>query len=205
MEQIISSEDGAWVAHIHRHITLLGISGCMSEIANLQIASSKTEYSLDESVVLSVRFGIRGQLWDAWNEEAWTRAYDNNDVAFKLKYGLKAQSGGFRKRALGSPTSSYRKASIFWTRNPKLVNAMKDRRVWVQIAKNFTPIIRLTEEEVREELLDFDETIKFPASELGKGAFKVLVSAHASWQKHDYIEAGSCEGSSSEIEIKVGI
>ncbi len=177
----------------------------MSEIASLQISSTKTEYSPGENVTLSVKFGIRGRLWDAWNEESWTKAYDNNDVSFKLKYGIKAQAGGFRKRTLGAPVDSYRKASIFWTRNPKLVNAMRDRRIWVQVAKNFTPIIRLTEEEVREELLDFDETVKFSASDLGQGAFKVSADIRASWQKHDYIEAGSCEGSSNEIEIKIGI
>ena len=103
----------------------------------------------------------------------WTEAYNNNDVSFKLKYGIKLVSGGFRKKEVGRTIDTYRKASIFWTRNPKLVNPMKDRRIWVQVAKNFEPFIRLSEEEVRQELFDFDEKFVFKASDLGKGKHKI--------------------------------
>ena len=50
---------------------------------------------------------------------------------------------------------------------------MKDRRIWVQVAKNFEPFIRLSEEEVRQELFDFDEKFVFKASDLGKGKHKI--------------------------------
>ena len=98
---------------------------------------------------------------------------------------------------------TYRKASIFWTRNPKLVNPMKDRRIWVQVAKNFVPYIRLSEEEVRSELLDFDEKFAFKASDLGSGKHKIGVEVFASWQKHDFTEPGSVKNNSREIEITV--
>ena len=122
---------------------------------------------------------------------------------FKLKYGVKLLSGGIRKHEIGKPVDSYRKASIFWTRNPKLVNPMKERRIWVQVAKNFEPFIRLTEDEVKKELFDFEEKIHFNASELGKGTHKLGAEASVSWQKHDYTEPFSTKSSAKEIEIKI--
>ena len=58
-------------------------------------------------------------------------------ISSKLKYGIKLVSSGLRKHDVGKPIDTYRKASIFWTRNPKLVNPMKEKRIWVQVAKNF--------------------------------------------------------------------
>ena len=80
---------------------------------------------------------------------------------------------------------------------------MKEKRIWVQVAKNFEPIIRLSEEEVREELFDFDDKISFKASELGVGKHKIGAEAFASWQKHDYSEPTSIKNHSKEIEITI--
>ena len=172
-----------------------------SKISDIQLLNSREEYSLGETVEINVKFSIEGGLRESFNEENWTKAYNNNDVSFKLKYGIKMQSGGFRKKELGRTIDTYRKASIFWTRNPKLVNPMKDRRIWVQVAKNFVPYIRLSEEEVRGELLDFDEKFAFKASDLGSGKHKIGVEAFVSWQKHDFTEPGSVKNNSKDIEI----
>ena len=144
-----------------------------------------------------------GQLRDDFNEKNWTEAYNKYDNTFKMKYGIKLQSGGFKKHTLGKEIDTYRKASIFWTRNPKLVNPMKDKRVWVQVAKNFKPIIRLSEEEVKQELFDFDEKVTFKASELGSGTHKISAEAFASWQKHDFTDSGNTKNHSKEIEITI--
>ena len=61
---------------------------------------------------------------------------------------------------------------------------MKKKRIWVQIAKNFEPYIKLTEEDVQKELIDFDEPIVLSASELGKGKHKIRAEVFASWNKH---------------------
>jgi len=174
-----------------------------NRIGGMELASSKEGYSEDETVAINVRFSVQGGVREAFNEKNWTDAYDKNDNLFKMKYGIRVTSGGFRKRELGTPVDSYRKASIFWTRNPKLVNPMKEKRVWVQVAKNFVPYVRLTEEEVRQELFDFDEELKFKASELGRGRHRVGAEASASWQKHEYIDAGSAKKSANEIEIVI--
>ena len=140
---------------------------------------------------------------EAFNEKNWTKAYNKNDNLFKLKYRVKLHTAGIRKHELGKSIDTYRKASLFWTRNPKLVNPMKKKRVWVQVAKNFEPFIRLTEEEVRQELFDFDEKITFKASELGKGNHTIGAEVNVSWQKHDYTEPFSTKSNAKEIEIKI--
>ena len=111
--------------------------------------------------------------------------------------------GGLRKHELGKPVDTYRKASIFWTRNPKLVNPMKERKIWVQIAKNYEPYIALTEEDVRKEFFDFEEKFTFKASELGIGNHKISAEAFASWETHPYIKKGDAKNQSNEIEISI--
>lgn len=174
-----------------------------SKISSFELVKSEDEYSSEDKIEINVQFSVQGDLRDAFNEVNWTKAYDVNDVSFKLKYGVKLISGGFRKKELGRTVDTYRKASIFWTRNPKLVNPMKDRRIWVQVAKNFEPFIRLSEEKVREELFDFDEKFVFNASDLGMGKHKLSAEAFASWQKHEFTEPGSVKNNSGEIEITI--
>lgn len=174
-----------------------------SNISDISLTKSKDAFSLDDDIDVDVKFSIQGNLREAFTEKNWTKAYNKNDNLFKLKYGVKLLSGGVRKREIGKPIDSYRKASIFWTRNPKLVNPMKKKRVWVQIAKNFEPFIRLTEEEVRQELFDFEEKIIFKASELGTGKHKIGAEAFVSWQKHDYTEPFSTKSHAGEIEINI--
>ena len=175
----------------------------MNSISEISLEKDKEDFSTDDMVTINVKFSIQGDLREAFNEKNWTKAYNNNDNLFKLKYGIKLQTSGLRKHELGKPVETYRKASIFWTRNPKLVNPMKERRIWVQVAKNFEPFIRLSEEEVRQELFDFDEKITFKASELGSGDHTVGAEVYVSWKKHDYTEPFNTKSHSKEIKIKI--
>ena len=174
-----------------------------SKISEISLINGKDQYSSSDTLEINVQFSIEGGIRNAFNEVNWTKAYNNNDVSFKLKYGIKLTSGGFRKKEIGKPIDTYRKAAIFWTRNPKLVNPMKDRRIWVQIAKNFEPFIRLSEEEVRQELFDFNEKILVKASDLGPGTHKIGADVYASWQKHDYTESDNIKNNSKEFEITI--
>jgi len=174
-----------------------------SKISEVLLVNGKDQYSSSDTIEINVQFSIEGGIRDAFNEENWTKAYNDNDVSFKLKYGIKLTSGGFRKKEVGKPIDTYRKAAIFWTRNPKLVNPMKDKRVWVQVAKNFEPFIRLTEEEVRQELFDFNEKFLIKASDLGTGKHKISAEVFASWQKHDYTESDNIKNNSKELEITI--
>ena len=174
-----------------------------SKISNLSLIKDKDRYAVDDSFTLNVKFSLNGQIRDAFNEKNWTDAYEKNDNQFKLKYGIKIFSSGLRKHDIIKPIDTYRKASIFWTRNPKLVNPMKEKRIWVQVAKNFEPYIKLTEEDVQKELFDFNEPIILSASELGKGKHKIGAEVSASWNKHTYIEKNEMKMRSQEIEIEI--
>ncbi len=174
-----------------------------SKISEILLVNGKDQYSASDTIEIHVQFSIDGDIRESFTEEKWTDAYNKNDVSFKLKYGIKLISGGFRKKEIGKPIDTYRKASIFWTRNPKLVNPMKDRRIWVQVAKNFEPFIRLSEEEVRQELFDFNERFVIKASDLGPGKHKIGAEVFASWQKHEYTDSDSIKNTSKEIEITI--
>jgi len=174
-----------------------------SNISDILLVNGTDQYSSSDTVQINVQFSIEGDIRNAFKEENWTKAYNNNDVSFKLKYVVKLISGGFRKKEIGKTIDTYRKAAIFWTRNPKLVNPHKDKRIWVQVSKNFEPFIRLSEEEVREELFDFNEKFIIKASDLGSGKHKIGAEVSASWQKHDYTESDSIKNNSKEIEITI--
>ena len=167
------------------------------------VVKDKDVYTSNDSITLNVKFSLNGDVRDSFNEKNWTDAYEKNDNQFKLKYGIKIGSSGIRKHDIVKPIDTYRKASIFWTRNPKLVNPMKEKRIWVQVAKNFEPIIKLTEADVQKELFDFDEQIILNASDLGKGKHKVGAEVFASWNTHPYIEKNEEQVRSEEIEIEI--
>jgi len=174
-----------------------------SEISDLILVKDKDVYTTADSITLNVKFSLNGEVRNAFNEKNWTDAYEKNDNQFKLKYGIKIASTGIRKHNVGKPIDTYRKASIFWTRNPKLVNPMKEKRIWVQVAKNFEPIIKLTEEDVQKELFDFDEPVILSASDLGKGKHKISAEVFVSWNKHTYIEKNEEKTRSEEIEVEI--
>ena len=141
-------------------------------ISSLDIIKDKDVYTIDDNITINVKFSLGGDIRNSFNEKNWTDAWNNNDNQFKLKYGVKLNSGGLRKHDVGKPIDTYRKASIFWTRNPKLVNPVKKKRILVQVAKNFETYIKFTEEDVQKELFDVDEPIVLSASEIGKGKHK---------------------------------
>jgi len=78
---------------------------------------------------------------------------------------------------------------------------MKERRIWVQIAKNFEPYVKLTEEDVQKELFDFDEQVTFSASELGQGEHKISAEVFVSWNKHVFVDGDKEKSHSEEIRI----
>ena len=172
-------------------------------ISNLELVKDKEQYSADDNITINVKFSLNGDVRDAFNEKNWTVAWDKNDNQFKIKYGIKLLSSGLRKHDIGTPIDSYRKASIFWTRNPKLVNPMKERRIWVQVAKNFEPYVRLTVEDTQKELFDFDEPVIIRAADLGTGSHKIAAEVFVSWNKHEYIEANQEKTRSGEMEVKI--
>jgi hypothetical protein len=174
-----------------------------NEISGVSLEKSPDKPKVDDNVAIDVKFSITGALREAFNEKNWEKAYTNHDNSFKLRYGVKLHTGGLRKKEIGKPLDTYKKVALFWTRNPKLIQHMGEKKVWVQISKNFEPFIPMSQADAQQLLLDFDEKIHFNASDLGVGKHKIGAEIHVSWFKHDYIEPFDETVHSKEIEIEV--
>jgi hypothetical protein len=171
-------------------------------ISGVSLEKSFDKPKADDNVTVSVKFSVTGALREAFNEKNWEKAYNNHDNTFKLRYGVKLHTSGLRKKEIGKPLDTYKKAALFWTRNPKLTQ-MGEKKVWVQISKNFEPSIPNSQSEAQQLFLDFDEKIQFNASELGVGKHKIGAEVYVSWFKHDYTEPFDETVHSKEIEIEV--
>src|SRR6185312_6897123 len=113
---------------------------------------------IEDNITINVKFSITGAIREDFNERNWEKAYNNHDNTFKLKYGVKLHTGGLRKKEIGKPLDTDKKVALFWTRNPKLTQ-MAEKKVWVQISKNFEPLIPNSQSEAQQLFLDFDEKI----------------------------------------------
>lgn len=171
-------------------------------IDKVLLEKSVDKFSVNDNIAINVKFSVTGGLREAFNEKNWERAYNKHDNTFKLKYGIKLYSGGLRKREIGTPLDTYKKAALFWTRNPKLTQ-MAEKKVWVQISKNFEPHVPMNQVEAQQLLLDFDEKIDIKASDLGPGKHKIGAEVYVSWFKHDYTEEFDGKTNSKEIEIEI--
>ncbi len=171
-------------------------------ISEVSLEKPADKFKVDENVAINVKFSVTGAMREAFNEKNWEKAYNNHDNVFKLRYGIKLYSGGLRKREIGKPLDTYKKVALFWTRNPKLTQT-GEKKVWVQISKNFEPFIPKNQVEAKEMLLDFDEKLHFNASDLGVGKHKIGAEVYVSWFKHDYAEPFDQKANSKEIEIEI--
>lgn len=179
--------------------------GALSEksyISEIELEKLADKFKMNDNVIVNVKFSVLGSFRELFNEKNWERAYNKHDNLFKLKYGIKLHTGGLRKHEIGKPIDTYRKAALFWTRNPKLTR-MAEKKVWVQISKNFEPFIPMTQTEAQEILLDFNEKMEFKASDLGAGRHKMGAEVYVSWLKHDYTDSFDEKSNSKEIEIEI--
>ena len=101
-----------------------------SFIAKPTLSKSQESVSPDHPLTLSLSFKIEGSIRDAFSQRNWERAYNKHDNGFRMKIEVDLKSG--RKSIL--PISLVRKASLFWTRNPKI-----PYRIWVSVVKDETP------------------------------------------------------------------
>ncbi|NHI02754.1 hypothetical protein DYY67_1830 [Candidatus Nitrosotalea sp. TS] len=79
-------------------------------IDEVSLEKSVDKVTINDNIAINVKFSVTGGLREAFNEKNWERAYNKHDNVFKLKYGVKLYSGGLRKRAIGTPLDTYKKA-----------------------------------------------------------------------------------------------
>jgi hypothetical protein len=163
-----------------------------SFIASATLARSHENLKPANPVTLSLSFRVEGSIREAFSQRNWERAYNKHDNIFRMTIEVDLKSG---RRTILS-IKFVRKASLFWTRNPKLTY-----RIWVSIVKDDTPSYPLSEEEARSLLFDVNKTIELTGDHLDSGTHKLYADIRVLWGKHQYTEPAEIKGRSNDIKL----
>jgi hypothetical protein len=163
-----------------------------SFIANAILSKSQESVSPDHPLTLSLSFRVEGSIRQDFSQRSWERAYNKHDNGFRMTIEVDLKSG----RGTIVPIKFVRKASLFWTRNPKI-----PYRIWVSIVKDDTPHYPLSEEEARSLLFDVNKVIELSGSHLDSGTHKLYTDIKVSWGKHQYTQPTEIKGRSNDIEL----
>ena len=148
-----------------------------SIIADAVLSKSQDRVRMGEILTLSLGFKIIGDIRESISPTSWERAYDRHDNSFRMSIRVDLKSG----RRIVFKTKFFRKATLFWSRNPKITN-----RIWISIIKDDTLFYPATVEEARSFLFDVDRILELNTEELGARAHKLFADIEASWGKHTY-------------------
>ncbi|MEM2760935.1 MAG: hypothetical protein QXU32_08465 [Nitrososphaerales archaeon] len=171
-----------------------------SYISELKLLPSSTDVRVDEPLRFDVQFRVNGHIREVLNQETWTDAYDNHDTVFLIKYMVRIQTAS-RKRDVVEPLKFVRKASFYWSRNPKLPPLPPDKKIWAMIVIDDAPHLPDSVEDARSLLLDVKRSVELVGSNIGKGKHKLSAYVSASWGRHLYTEPVDIEARSNEVEI----
>jgi hypothetical protein len=163
-----------------------------SFIASATLAKSQESVRPDHPLTLSLSFRVEGSIREAFSQKNWERAYNKHDNTFRMTIEVDLKSG----RRTIVPIKFVRKASLFWTRNPKITY-----RIWVSIVKDDTPFYPLSEEEARSLLFDVNKVIELTGSDLDSGTHELYADIRVSWGKHQYTEPTEIRGRSNDIKL----
>ncbi len=146
------------------------------------------------AIALSLNFNIKGRIRESFIQKNWEKAYDKQDNILRLTIKLDIKNNG---KTIESK-KLFRKAILFWTRNPKI-----QHRIWITVVKDENPFYPLEEEEAKNLLFDFQKDLEIGLDKLKKGKNKISITVNASWGKHEYIEKDQItkESNTEEIEI----
>jgi hypothetical protein len=163
-----------------------------SFITSAILSKSQESVRPDHPLTLSLSFRVEGSIRQHFSQKNWERAYNKHDNSFRMTIEVDLKSS--RRTIL--PIKFVRKASLFWTRNPKI-----PYRIWVSIVKDDTPHYPLTEEEARSLLFDVNKVIELSGSHLDSGNHKLYTDIKVSWGKHQYTEPTEIKCRSNDIEL----
>jgi hypothetical protein len=132
-----------------------------------------------DSLILDLSFKIDGNIREVFNPKVWEAAYDKHDKSFRMSIAvaLKLQ----RTKIL--LTKITRKASIFWTRSPKI-----PYRIWVIITRDYDPFYPKTIEEAKSLMFDVNKTIELDTNHFSAGDITIYADITVSWGRHYYTE-----------------
>jgi hypothetical protein len=171
-------------------------------IANAKLAASAGMVKVNEPFTLDLRFKVAGRVRDVFNQQTWTDAYNKHDTVFRIKYVVKVQSGSVRKKNLVEPVTFVRKASFYWSRNPKLPPPPPEKKIWAMVVTDDKPNLPDSVEEAKSLVFDVRREIQLIGSHLGKGRHRLTAHVTASWGRHRFIEKMEISGKTNEITVE---
>src|SRR5918911_518313 len=163
-----------------------------SFIAKAILSKSQESIRYDHPLTLSLSFRVEGSIRETFSQKNWERAYNKHDNGFRMTIEVDLRSG----RRTIVPIKFVRKASLFWTRNPKV-----PYRIWVSIVKDDTPYYPLSEEEAISMLFDVNKVIELDGSYLNSGTHTIYADIRVSWGKHEYTQPTEIKGRSNDIKL----
>lgn len=151
-----------------------------SSITHLRLSRTReNKIKRGEPIILELSFKIDGKIREVFNPQMWQTAYDNHDKLFRVSIAVVLKL----KRTKVFLTRIIRKASMFWTRSPKISS-----RIWILIIKDDTTFYPATAEEAKSLLFDVNESIELNTNNFESGNHKIYAHIKVSWGRHFYIE-----------------
>lgn len=132
-----------------------------------------------EPIILDLSFKINGNIRQVFNPKIWEAAYDKHDKSFMMSIAVALKL----ERTKILLTKITRKASIFWTRSPKIPS-----RIWVLIIRDDNPFYPLTIEEAKSLLFDVNKIIELDTNNFNPGNHTIYADIKVSWGRHYYTE-----------------
>lgn len=170
-----------------------------SWISDLRLVASNPTVKAEDIVDFELSFKVDGEVRELFNQKVWTEAYNKHDNLFRIKYTLDLN---YEKGSLIEPVTLVRKASFYWSRNPKLPPPPPNKKIWAMIVIDESPVIPLSEDHAKELLFDVKYSIILSGSKFEEGEHKVYADVKASWGKHTFIANEEINAKSEPILIK---
>lgn len=167
---------------------------------HLSLNTDNDKVSLDSPLSFELKFSISGILRDSFRQETWESAWNKHDNTLRVRYDVEIyrKIGGILKSSIIEPKKMWRKATLYWSRNPEL-----PYRIWAMIIdENGRPSLPGDEEDARKSL--FDGSLKFGVlgSDIGKGKHTIQAKIRTRWGKHTYVDQGDLRGLTNKISIE---
>jgi hypothetical protein len=159
---------------------------------------------MNEPLTLDLQFKVDGHVRQVFNQQTWTDAYNKHDNVFRIKYMIRVQTGSVKKRDIVEPIKFARKASFYWSRNPKLPPPPPNKKIWAMIVVDDNPNLPDSVEHAKSLIFDVKRPIELIGSSIGKGKHKLVAHVSASWGKHLFTEQMELEAKSNQVEIVCG-
>lgn len=173
-----------------------------SYISDAKLSASASTVKMNEPFTLDLKFRVDGQVRKMFNQQNWTDAYNRHDTAFRIKYSIRVQTGSVKKKDVVEPIKFVRKASFYWSRNPKLPPPPPVKKIWAMVVIDDNPNLPENVEHAKELVFDVKRPIQLIGSSIGKGKHKLMASVTASWGKHLDMEKTEINGKTNQIEME---